>query len=309
MIALTRILCPVDLSEFSKHALAHAAAVASWYESQLTVLHVFSDVPVFDVAPALGATPMPPLSLKDIDRDQLLAVVHEFVAPIARGPSVDVRLVEAADPRRSILDEASQRQADLVVMGTHGRSGFDYLLLGSVTEKVIRKAPCPVLIVPPHAREAARSDAAPFKRIVCGVDFSESSKRALCYALDFAREADARITLLHVVEVPPELGEFPFSREVTINGIRAAADAEYLRRLRALVPPEARDYCTPLTQVSEGRAHKEILRVAAEEQADLVVMGVHGRGAIDLMLFGSNAHAVIRGAACPVLVVPTARKQ
>jgi nucleotide-binding universal stress UspA family protein len=309
MIALSRILCPVDLSEFSKHALTHAAAVAAWYESQLTVLHVFSDVPVFDVAPALGATPMPPLSLKDIDRDQLLAVVRQFVAPVSRDTLVDVRLVEAADPRRSILAEAAQLQANLIVMGTHGRSGFDHLLLGSVTEKVIRRAPCPVLIVPPHAREAARSDAAPFKRIVCGVDFSESSKRALGYALDLAQESDACITLLHVIEVPPELGEFPFSREVTINGIRAAADAEYPRRLRGLVPPGAREYCTPLTQVSEGRAHKEILRVASEEQADLVVMGVQGRGAVDLMLFGSNTHAVIRAAACPVLVVPPAREQ
>jgi nucleotide-binding universal stress UspA family protein len=307
MIALNRIVCPVDLSEFSKHALAHAAAVASWYESQLTVLHVFSDVPAFDLAPALGATPMPPLSPRDIDRDQLLAVIRQFVAPITRGAPVDVRLVEAADPRRSILDQAKQLQANLIVLGTHGRSGFEHLLLGSVTEKVVRKAPCPVLIVPPHADEAARSDAAPFKRIICGVDFSESSKQALCHALDFAQEADARLTLLHVVEVPPELGEFTFSKDVTINGIRVAATAEYVRRLQAFLPPGARDYCTASTLVFEGRAHKEILRVALQERADLIVMGVQGRGAVDLMLFGSNTHAVIRGAACPVLVVPTVR--
>jgi nucleotide-binding universal stress UspA family protein len=223
------------------------------------------------------------------------------------GPrSIDVRLVEEADPRRAILKEAGLLDAGLIVMGTHGRTGFDHLLLGSVTEKVIRKALCPVMVVPPHAPETPTPSGAPFKRIVCGVDFSGSSTRALSYALDFAQEADARITMVHVIEMPPELGEFPFSREVTVNGIRATADAEYLRRLQALIPPEAREYCTAMTHVSEGRAHKEILRVAAEQRADLIVMGVRGRGAVDVMLFGSNTHAVIRGAACPVLVVPTA---
>jgi len=306
MIALDHILCPVDLSESSKLALAHAAAVASWYESQLTVLHVFSNVPVFDVAPALGATTMPPVALRDIDREQLLDVVRQFAAPVTGDASVDVRLAEATDPRREILEQAKLLQANLIVMGTHGRSGFDHLLLGSVTEKVIRKAACPVMVVPRHASEAARSPAAPFKRIVCPVDFSASSIRALSYALDFAQEADARISVLHVIEMPPELGEFPFAKDVNINGIRAAAEAEQLQRLRALVPAGARDYCTVATQVAEGRAHKEILRVASEERADLIVMGIQGRGAVDLMLFGSNTHAVIRGAACPVLTVPSA---
>jgi nucleotide-binding universal stress UspA family protein len=107
-----------------------------------------------------------------------------------------------------------------------------------------------------------------------------------------------------VIEMPPELGEFPFAKDLNINGVRAAAEAEYLQRLRALVPPDVRDYCTVATQVAEGRASHEVLRVAADEKAELIVTGVQGRGAVDLMLFGSNTHAVIRGAACPVLVVP-----
>lgn len=306
MVALKRILCPVDLSECSRLALSHAAAVASWYEGRLTVMHVFSDVPVFDVAPGLGATTMPPVALKDIDRESLLKALHAFAKPVSEHAQVEVRLLEAPDPRREILEQAKALEADLLVMGTHGRSGFDHLLLGSVTEKVIRKSPCPVMVVPRHAADAATASAAPFKRIVCAVDFSKASIRALSYALDLAQEADARISLLHVIEMPPELGEFPFSREVNINGIRAEAEAEYLRRLRELIPADARDYCTVATQVSEGRASREILRLAGEEQADLIVLGVQGRGAVDLMLFGSNTHAVIRGAACPVLAVPAA---
>jgi nucleotide-binding universal stress UspA family protein len=306
MIAINRILCPVDLSDSSRLALGHAASIAAWYEARLSVVHVFSNVPVLDVVPALGATTLPPIALKDLDREGMLAALRTFAGPASARASVDVRLLEASDPRREILEQASSLKADLLVMGTHGRSGFDHLLLGSVTEKVIRKSPCPVMVVPRHAAEAVVSDAVPFKRIVCAVDFSPGAIHALSYALDLAQESDARISLLHVIEMPPELGEFPLAREINVNGIRAATEAEYLQRLRDLIPPEARTYCTVATQVSEGRAHREILRVAAEETADLIVMGVQGRGAVGLLLFGSNAHAVIRGAVCPVLAVPPA---
>jgi len=307
MIVLERILCPVDLSDCSRLALAHATAVAAWAESRLTVMHIFSNVPVFDIAPSLGATTMPPVALRDVDRQELLEAVRRFAAPVTGQLGADVRLVEAADPRREILEQAASLDANLVVMGTHGRSRFDHLLLGSVTEKVLRKSPCPVMVVPRHALEAAVPPATPFKRIVCAVDFSESSIHALAYALEFAEEADARITLLHVTEMPPELGEFPFTKDLRLDEIRVATEAESLRRLRSLVPAEARDYCTVSTEVSEGRAYREILRVASEERADVIVMGVQGRGPVDLMLFGSNTHAVIRGAACPVLAVPPAR--
>jgi nucleotide-binding universal stress UspA family protein len=306
MIAINRILCPVDFSDSSRHALAHAAAAASWYEAPLTVLHVFSNVPVFDVAPALGVTAMPPVAVRELDREAMLTALRNFAAPVVGTATTEVQLTEAPDPRTEILEQASAMGAGLLVMGTHGRSGFDHLLLGSVTEKVVRKAPCPVLVVPRQAAEAPVTGAPPFKRILCAVDFSPTSLHALSYALDLAQEADARISLLHVIEIPPELGEFPLAKDVNINGIRAASEAEYLQRLRALIPPEARTYCTVATQVSEGRAHREILRAAAEEKADLVVMGVHGRGAVELLLFGSNTNAVLRSAACPVLVVPSA---
>ena len=84
-------------------------------------------------------------------------------------------------------------------MGTHGRRGFKRLLLGSVTETVLREAPCPVLTVPSSANEAS-SEAVTFKRILCPIDFSPSALQALGFALDLARQADGRVTLMHVVE-------------------------------------------------------------------------------------------------------------
>ncbi len=304
MVSIRRVLCPVDLSDSSRHALAHAAAVAAWYDARLIVIHVFAAVPVVDVAASLQPYGMSPIALREVDRDDLLAVLRRFVTPVTGPLPVDVLLLEALDSRAEILAQAEALGADVLVMGAHGRSGVERLILGSVTEKVLRKARCPVLVVPRHASDPVTLHAAPFKRIVCAIDFSPGSVRALAYALDFAQEADAELTLVHAIEVPPELREIPVNGEVNVDAVRAAAEADCLRRLRDLVPASSRTYCTIHTMVVEGRAHRQILQLASEGQADLIVMGVQGRAALDLMLFGSNTQAVIRGASCPVLTVP-----
>jgi nucleotide-binding universal stress UspA family protein len=193
--------------------------------------------------------------------------------------------------------------ADLLVIGTHGRSGFQHLFLGSITEKVIRKAPCPTLVVPPRAPHVAASGPVEFRRILCPVDFSECSLDALTYALNLAGEADARLTVLHVIELPPELRENALVADFDIDRIHAAAEREARRRLRELVPNEAAARCTVETAVLEGAAYHQVLRRAVEDHHDLIVMGVRGRGAMDLLVFGSTTQHVIRAAACPVLVV------
>jgi len=193
-------------------------------------------------------------------------------------------------------------------MGTHGRTGFRHLLLGSVAEKIIRNASCPILVVPPHAPDVGGDASAVFKRIVYATDFSKPSHLALTYALALAQEADARLTLLHAIEFPEALHDVTMPKGAEVDQLHAIAEAEYLRRLRVLVPAQARMYCTVAARVSEGKPARVILQVANHEQADLIVMGVQGRGTVDLMVFGSNAHAVIREARCPVLVVPAPRR-
>jgi nucleotide-binding universal stress UspA family protein len=135
------------------------------------------------------------------------------------------------------------------------------------------------------------------------VDFSESSLDALALAINMAQEADAQLTLLHVVELPPVLSEAPMMPAPDLSRVREAAAADARRRLHELIPEQARTYCTVDTAVVEGRAYREILRQATDRQSDLIVMGVHGRGALDLLVFGSTTHHVIRASACPVLIV------
>jgi nucleotide-binding universal stress UspA family protein len=193
--------------------------------------------------------------------------------------------------------------ADLLVIGTHGRSGFERLLLGSVAQKVIHKAGCPTLVVPPRAPDVQAGSPIQFHRMLCAVDFSEPSLDALALAIDMAQEADAQLTLLHVVEFPPLLSEGATRPVPDLSGARDAAVTEAGRRLEGLIPEEARTYCSVETAVAEGRPYRELLRHAAERRTDLIVMGVHGRGALDLLVFGSTTHHVIRASACPVLIV------
>lgn len=303
MTTLTRILCPVDLSDPSQQALRYAAALSSWYGASLTVLHVFNDVPVFDVASPFSGSTMSAVMVGESQMVERRAGVQQFVIETIGDRPAEIVVRDGADPVGEILTEGAN--ASLIVMGTHGRSGLDHLLLGSVAEKVLRKAPCPVLVVPPHAAGGDGTTSPVFKRIVCAIDFSSGSLLALNYALALAQEADSRITLLHAIEFPLALREVAFSTDSDVDRLHAAAEAEYLRRLRALVPAQARMYCTVSTRVNEGKPSREIQRVAASEEADLIVMGVQGRGAVDLMVFGSNTNTVIREARCPVLVVPT----
>ena len=297
MTRITHVLCPVDFSDISQHALDHAAAIAGWYEARLTVLYVFVTRPTMD---------LPPFTLEAGDRDRLMSDLRRFAAGVPPGVKVDVLLEEGAYVHEEILSQLASTRADLLVVGTHGRSGFQRLFLGSVTEKVIRRAAGPTLVVPPRAPAAAPGEPVQFRRIVCPVDFSESSLDALTYAIMLAEEADARLTLLHVVEMPRALTEEPMLLARDVARIRETEAAEARRRLHALVPEQARTYCTVETAVVEGRAHDEIIRQATEGHADLIVMGVHGRGVVDRLLFGSTAHHVIRAAACPVLVVRSA---
>jgi nucleotide-binding universal stress UspA family protein len=298
MIQINRILCPVDFSAFSKRAFAQAVALARWYKAHLTVLHVSPDLAMVD---------LPPIGMGDRDRARLFAELQRFTGhPVCDVP-LDLVITEAADVCREILDRIDTVHADLLVMGSHGRSGVQRLLLGSVAERVLRQAPCPTLIVPRGAAETvAEPWSPPFKRILCAVDFSDGSRRALSYGIALSEEVDARLTVLHVIDPPPKLEEAIGPAGLDVDAVRAAAEAQALRRLRELIPDEARTYCTIETAVREGLPFREILKVTAEGNADLIVIGVQGRGAISLAMFGSTAARVTRAAPCATLVVPVA---
>jgi nucleotide-binding universal stress UspA family protein len=197
MVVFTHVLYPTDLSEAARPALRYAAAVARWYNTRLTVLHV---VPTFDgVAIPSGQIGAPSAVVYPPSQDEVLGEMRQAVRLDALAGIDATFAARAGDPARQIVDQAVEGAADLIVMGTHGRGGFDRLLSGSVTEKVLRRAPCPVLTIPPHAPPGREAEAI-FARILCPMDFSPSAQQALGFALDLARQSNGSVTVATVIE-------------------------------------------------------------------------------------------------------------
>jgi nucleotide-binding universal stress UspA family protein len=300
MIAITHILCPTDFSEFSRHALHHAVGIAKWYQATLTLLYAQPPIAV----PAGPMEMLPSLVLTREQREQLLAQLRLMVAnEVGESVLTHVDVVEG-DPAREILGRAGSMAADLIVMGTHGARGFERLLLGSVTERVLRKAPCPVLTVPRRAPDVTPVPPL-FKRILCPIDFSECSMRALKYASSLAQEADACLTVAHVFELEGSLPQ-NWRDALTPKSIRAELiklEDERREKLAHAVPDQVSTYCQVERVLTSGTPSREILRLADDKNSELIVIGVHGRSAIDLTVFGSTTNHVVREARCPVLTV------
>jgi nucleotide-binding universal stress UspA family protein len=297
MINLRRILCAVDFSEFSLDGLRHGLMLAPWYGSELRLFHVYGPAPTL-----LGVKDIPAnLPQSQIDTNKLTEELRTFCAPLLEGSAQKTQIVlKEGSPAKEIAREAESWPADLLILGTHGRSGFERLFLGSVTEKVLRSTRVPVLTIPPPVR---RPGSPSLKTILCPLDFSNASIRACEYALALAKEADARLILLHVVE--DALGEAAAERlgHLSLAEYQQHLERDAAMRLKAMVPESARVWARPEERVVKGRAYREILQVVANTGVELVVMGVRGRSALDQLVFGSTTHRVIREAGCPVLTL------
>jgi nucleotide-binding universal stress UspA family protein len=303
VITFKHVLCPIDLSDASIRPLAYAAEFARWYSARLTVLHV---VPTFDPMPVHpGALESPVRIVYPMSRGEVVGELQRVVRGTGvEAPDMDVDATAGEDVPAAIVDQAVERAADLLVLGTHGRSGFDRLLLGSVTEEVLHKAPCPVLTVPPHAPAAAPEHVA-FAHVLCAVDFSPGSLQALGFALDLARQGGGRVTVVHVIEWLAEHEPRTYAH-FNVPEYRGHLTTEAHERLRALVA-EARGQSHQVSEVEDvvatGRAYREILATASSRKTDLIVMGAQGHGGLGLALFGSTTQQVVRAAECPVLTV------
>ncbi|HEY7288543.1 MAG TPA: universal stress protein [Vicinamibacterales bacterium] len=293
-----RILCPVDFSQGSKHAIDLAVVVAGWYKSKITGLHVITPLALAASGFATSAE-----EKGEVDRLRQLTI-EEFASAMAAGIAVD-GVIDVGPPAASIIERATKLPVGLIVMGTHGTGGFQHLLLGSVTEKVLRKAACPVLTVPPRAHTRSHL---PFKHLLCAVDFSDASLDAVQSALSMSEESGATLTLLHVLEWPwdeppaPSIEALPAEQGLALTEFRRYSEASAKKRLESLIPDTTRaPHIT--TTLRSGKPYLQILEVAAEAQADLIVIGVHGRNPVDLALFGSTTNQIVRRATCPVLTL------
>jgi nucleotide-binding universal stress UspA family protein len=300
MTEIKRILCPVDFSDFSRHALDEAIALAHLYDGCVTALHVF---PIAIPAnPFAGLPEFQPFRLTDEQRAHVLRQLSAFATSEgAETKRIKVALREGVDIDAEILDAAEQLKPDLIVMGTHGRSGFQHLMLGSVAEKVLHKARGPVMTVPSKGPDAVPVGPKPFARILCGIDFSDCSMAALDYAKSLAAQSGAELDVVSVIQLIP-MYDTTAAVPLYYPGMIDDVKADITARLDQAVTTAIRD--TPANRfVTAGTPYREILRIAAERETDLVVLGAYSHGALDHFVFGSTTNRIVRQCRCPVLTI------
>jgi nucleotide-binding universal stress UspA family protein len=294
MLKIKNILYPTDFSEVSARAYGYAESLASHYGSKLYVIHVAQ--PPFVAYPDYTYTDAVAGIFRDLRghaEKQLAAFMKDRALHAAQhGIQAQCTLLEGPIPS-GVLQFAEQNAIDLIVMGTHGRDSADRHTLGSVTERVLRNASCPVLAIrkPEHSfvTPGAGRNVVSLRKILYCTDFSKDAKLASDYAFSLAMEYGAEITLLHVLE------NIPRSEDAQ------SAIHEVKETLRGIIPPEAADRCAIPIKVRIGRPYQEIVQLAVEDGTDLIVLGVRGRGILDIALFGSTTYRVVQLGPCPVL--------
>ncbi len=291
---LKLILCPIDFSDFSVRAYRYASSVADHYQAQVTCLHVVElwKYPYADYGAYRTNFSKLSQALTEGGQELLRDFVKEHSAGTIR-PDLVVQQGNASD---AILSFVEVRRMELVVMGTHGRRGLDRLVLGSTTDRVMRRASCPVLVAsdPRHNAMCIGPDGRHrLNRILYCTDFSTNSERALEYSMSLAKEYGAELTLLHVAEGASDLA-----------GAEDVISAR-TEQLEKLVPESTRRNLTVRMVTRLGKPYEEINRYAGEAQSSLIIMAARGGDTLDRAVFGSTTYRVIQLGPCPVLAIHT----
>lgn len=289
------IVVPVDGSEHSIRAGEHGLALARRYGA---TVHVVSVVDVQRAAGLFSAGGIDEAFVDRVERvgwdavrriEAIAEDADDVRSAIVRGPPWKA-------PSVGILEYAADHGADLIVMGTQGRTGLDRVVAGSVTERVVRHSPIPVLTV----RAADRDLASDYDRILVPTDGSDCATAAVEHAVSIAEAYDASVHVLFVVDVASVAMEFdgaPYT--VLRNDIEAKGEAA-----TAAIESTVRDAgLDAVTAIEEGFPVREIIEYAADHEVDLIVMGTHGRMGLDRVVLGSTTARVLRRADVPVLAV------
>lgn len=302
MNTINRVFFATDFSECAQHARTYAFALAKRFGATLHIGHVMdSAFPSYVGLYGFGAA---------VDRqiDEIREYSHKSLAKeaalaSAQGIEAHGYLLNGRPPEE-IAQKALDLHCDLIVIGTHGRSGFDHLFFGSTCERVVRYSSVPVLSVKPKEKEFVHEgDAIEINRVLCPCDLSDLSEQAVALAADFCRAFDATLTLLHVIDSRLDHPALMFQAPLPLSGELHEYATKRLDEMAARYP----DLDTRI-EVVTGTPHQEIGTSTLKGNVDLVVVATHGRRGIPLALIGSSAEKVVRTVAAPILTIrPTVR--
>lgn len=297
MLDIKKILFPTDYSACAEHAFSQAAYLAERYDAQLHVLHV-----------AEPSSTSLPLDVTEADLAADLNLPLPAPIPSAAPPKDGGLLTVEAPPLKgsvaqAIVAYAEEHDIDVIVMGMHGRSGTERLLLGSVAAKVVRLATCPVFTV---RQDTTTDRKGALRRLLVPFDFSEHARQAVAYAADLAATYDAHLDLLHLIEQtaqPTFYGIEPITAQIPYIQRQAHAALE-------AVAYEARQGGVSVeTHVHVGHPAYAIIDFAAHQGSDLIVIATHGLTGLKRFFLGSVAEKVVQHAPCPVLTVKSFGKR
>ncbi len=281
-VALRRILLATDFSSCSERALQYAVSVARHYDATLYLAHV-----VPEEMPASAPTTASRPSLRRAEQE----MANLLTSGVLRGVPHQV-LLSTGVLWNCVQKMITENSVDLVVVGTHGRTGVRKLMLGSAAEEIFRKSPCPVLTVGPQVHDEAPPRIR-FQQILYACDLTPATERATAYALSLAREFRAQLTILHAIS----------DTETTHPERQEAMRRGVLERLQALLPAETREQCPIQLLAAFGPAPTVILDRVRALGADLIVMGVRRTASFPGHLPPATTYQVVCEAPCPVFTV------
>ncbi|WP_327053660.1 universal stress protein [Halomicrococcus gelatinilyticus] len=291
------ILVPTDGSDPAGRAARHGVGLAAQFDATLHALHVVDERQYSShIADADAVAREQEGRLKEVGEDAVASV-----AELADEADVETVTEVVTDvPFEGILDYVDDNDIDLVAMGTHGRTGFERVVLGSVAERVLRHATVPVL----NLRDAEATTPTAYEDVLVATDGREGVGPAVEHALTVAERYDATVHALFVVDVRNVLVDEeygPFTR-ANVTAMEALSDLGQ-RATDAVVRAGSERGVEVTAAVEEGVPARTILDVADERDADVIAMGTHGRSGLERYLVGSVTESVLRHADQPVLTV------
>ena len=299
MQALNHILVPSDFSRYADNASMHAVMLARQYDAKITLLHV---VTVHDEDPYNPAQNFPHIEeyyahMEQSAGENLAASAKKD--PLA-GLNIERVILRGYSPSETICNYAEKHNVDLIAMGTHGRQALAHFFLGSVAEKVVHNAPCPVLTTK-IKDDGGLNVVNSYKRLLVPIDFSEQSQQALDFAIQLMPN-NGKLDIVHVIEAEIHPAYYA-ADETSLFDFMPHLQQQTTESLQKIAQERVPDHLETDFIVLEGSIARNLADYAEDNEVDAVVMGTHGNNALEQILVGSVANRLIRKAHCPVITV------
>jgi nucleotide-binding universal stress UspA family protein len=302
MISYKRILVPVDFSEASKKAVTYAMTIAAQTNAKLFIAHI-----VHDTSPLNYTFPAETYEVEKQQYEAAKRRIQEFIPEECAGMFDVETIVKTGNIDSELLGIVQEQAVDLVVMGSHGRRHFNRWFIGSVTERLLRKLPVPMLSVSHVGPEkhAIELGLVSVHKILYAADLSETTTVAMQYAIELARGTGSKLMVAHVVDhtnfvllTNTAAGYLETSRKMWVDSVT--------KKLRELVAREKPEGMEIEVAILEGKPYEQILRFADDNGIDIIVLNLQGKGILERAFLGSTAERIVRLAHVPVLSVPVA---